>query len=69
MESWSARTNQQVRDRIDRIGQTKETSTIVLVSEGTVEESRRRSVADKVDRQQLVLRDKAELSSFLNGTM
>ena len=65
-ESWRAITNQQVKDRIDRWGQTRPPHTIVLLSEGTVDVTRRLSLEGKVDMQQQILKDK-DAKAFLTG--
>lgn len=66
-ESWRAPVNQQVKDRIDRWGQERPPQTIVLLSEDTVDETRRSAVETKVGMQEQVLQDKKKIKAFLTG--
>lgn len=66
-ESWRASTNQQAMDRIHRWGQDRPCRTQILVSKGTVDESRRTAVTYKTDMQQQILRDKAAVKRLMTG--
>ena len=68
-ESWRAPINQQVKDRIDRWGQERPPHTVVLMSEGTVDETRRAAVEGKVTMQEEVLQDKKRAKALLTGTL
>ena len=68
-ESWRAVTNQQVADRINRWGQTRRPQVQVLLSEGTIDMSRRKAVVNKQDMQEQVLRDKKRIKAFAQGEL
>lgn len=66
-ESWRTVTNQQVRDRIDRFGQTRRPQVMILHSEGTVDVAKTEAMSAKYIMQEDVLRDGKRLKAWASG--
>lgn len=65
--SWRALENDQVMGRINRWGQKREPMVQILVSRGTVDETRLAALAGKVNIQEEITLDKKTLKAYLTG--
>jgi len=65
--SWRPQANQQVMDRINRWGQTRQPMTQIVVSEDTIDETRLLSLQGKINLQEEMTLDKKRLGSLYKG--